>query len=317
MGLNLDMLLFSLNGVAPIVLIMLLGYLLRRWDVLDAHATGKLNTLAYRVLIPCNLFMNIYKADLGGVADMPLLLLSVLGHAAVVALLCLIVPRFIHDGAQRGEFIQGVYRGNTAILGIPLITNLYGESATALLALPFSVMLIFYNVSAPLILAVFSGGEKPDPREMAKKVVTNPFLIASLLGVLFSLLHIPLPTFVTSAVNSVGSTGSALALMALGAVTEIADFRSSGKTAVCASLLRLVLIPLVILSIGIGLGMRKEQLAVLVCFFCTPTAVGSYVLAQNVTGDGRLARQILIVTTLLSVITMFVTLAVLRAIGVM
>ena len=110
---------------------------------------------------------------------------------------------------------------------------------------------------------------------------------------------------------------TALALLALGAVTEVSEFRKSGKTALLAACLRLVIVPAVILAIGIAMGMQNERLAVLVCFFCTPTAVGSYVLAKNVTGDGNLARQILILSTVLSMPTMFLTIMLLRALGVM
>ncbi len=313
----MDVLSFSFNAVFPICCMILLGFMLCRWGVLDKTSAGRLNSLAFYVLIPCNLFSTLYKADLRSTVDMPLVLLSMLGTAAIVLVLCLTVPRFIRNGGRCGEFIQGVYRGNTAILGIPLIANLYGDSATALLAMPFSLMMIFYNVSAPIILAVYSGAEKPDPKATLKKVVTNPFLISAALGVLFSLLRIPVPVFLDKTITSIGATGSCLALIALGGVTELADFKDAGKQAFVASALRLVVFPLIMLAIGVLMGMRNEQLAVLICFFCTPTAVGSYVLAQNITKDGTLARQILILTTLLSMLTMFLTIAVLRALGVM
>ena len=296
---------------------MLIGYFLCRWKIMEKGTAEKLNQLAYKVLIPCSLFMNMYRADLSAVMDVPLLLLSLLGTSAVILALCLLSPHVTQTGAQRGEFIQGIFRGNTAILGLPLITNLYGETATAVLALPLSVMIIFYNIAAPVILSFYAGTGKTDLKSIGRKVITNPFLIGTLLGVIVSLLHLQLPAALEKTISNIGATGSTLALLALGAVTEVSEFRKSGKTALLAACLRLVIVPAVILAIGIAMGMQNERLAVLVCFFCTPTAVGSYVLAKNVTGDGNLARQILILSTVLSMPTMFLTIMLLRALGVM
>ncbi len=313
----MDMLEFSLNGVGPICLLVVLGVLFRHIGLLDQGTARKMNKLCFQVLIPCKLFIDLTEADMTAAANGTLLALSLGGTAAVLLFLCLLVPRFLPAGPGRGEFIQGVFRSNTALLGIPLITNLYGDRAVAALALAMPLMLIFYNVAAPIILAVYSGGAKPSPKQTLKKVATNPFLIGVLLGVAFSLLKIPLPKFIVTTVKNLGSMGSPLALMALGAETELSEFREGGVTALIACALRLVLIPAVMLTLGALLGLRNEYLAVLVCFFSTPTAVGGYVLAQNVDGDGRLAGKILVTTTVLSMLTMFATLTLLRGLGLM
>ena len=313
----MDMLSFSLNGVLPIFLTMLTGYALRRFGLLDRETAGKLNRLCYTVLIPCKLFIQLYNADLSAVADVPLVAFSLIFTLCTILVLCLIVPHFLPAGPQRGEFIQGIFRGNTAILGVPLVTNLYGEAATAALALPLPLMLILYNTAAPIILTLYSGGTRPSPRQLLQKVITNPFLIGVMLGLLAVLLKLRLPAFLSGTVNSIGSTGSTLALICLGAVTEPEGLRRSGGTALIATLLRLVAVPLVSLALAVLLGFRNVQLAVLISFFATPAAVGSYVLALNVDGDGELAKQILILTTVFSVPTMFLALTLLRGIGVM
>ena len=162
-----------------------------------------------------------------------------------------------------------------------------------------SIMLIFYNIAAPVILSFYAGSGKTSMKTIGRKVITNPFLIGTLLGLLFSLFHLHLPTALEKTISSIGATGSTLALLALGAVTEFSEFRKSGKTSLLAACIRLIVVPAVILGIGIAL------------------AVGSYVLVKNVTGDGKLARQILILSTVFSMPTMFLTIMLLRALGVM
>ena len=312
-----DVFQFSFNGIAPICILMLTGALLKALRILDSDTAASVNRLCFQILIPCRLFIQLYGADITQVTDPALLALSLSGTAAVIALLCVFVPRFVPRGPRQGEYMQGVFRGNSAILGLPLITNLYGESAAAVLAVPLPLMLVLYNVAAPVILSVYSGGEKLPAAAIARKVASNPFLIGVVLGIAVSLSGLKLPAVLVTSVSRLGDAGSTLALVALGALIDIKSFRRSGKLALSASVLRLAVISALMLAVGALCGLRNERLAVLICFFSTPTAVGGYVLAQNMDGDGELAGQILIVTTLLSVGTLFATLAVLRGLGLM
>ncbi len=158
---------------------------------------------------------------------------------------------------------------------------------------------------------------RPRMAELPRKVASNPFLIGVVLGILVSVTGLRLPTPVVSTVTRIGDAGSTMALVALGALIDLKSFRRSGKLALSAAVLRLVVLSALVLTVGALCGLRNERLAVLICFFSTPTAVGGYVLAQNMDGDGELAGQILVVTTLLSVLTLFATLSVLRALGLM
>ena len=114
---------FSFNGVAPICLMMIIGTVLRKTGLLPREAASKMNRVAFSVLVPCKLFSQVCSADLQSVAD-PFLIFCCLGLSVLVlAALCIGVPGKIPAGPARAEFIQGVYRGNAAILGLPLLEN--------------------------------------------------------------------------------------------------------------------------------------------------------------------------------------------------
>lgn len=313
----MEILQFSFNGVAPICLLMLLGYGLCHGGFMTERFAQDLNRFAYYVLIPCNLFLQVVRADLQAVFDPAVVAVSLGGMTAVMLVSATIAHFIVPRGHLRGEFVQGVFRGNTAILGIPLITNLYGNVATGVLAFPMTLVLVYYNVVAPVMLAVYAGTGQKKGGDIVRQVSTNPFLIGVVAGIAVSLLSLPIPTFLSNAANSLGTAGSSMALVALGATTDVRGFRKGGKIALLATFLRLVVFSSMVLAVGILLGLRAERLAVLVCFFSTPTAVGSYVLARNVDGDGELSKQILILTTIASMFTMFLTLLALRALGVM
>ena len=312
----MDILTFSFNGVAPICVMVLLGMLLRKIGLISHELANGMNKLCFQLFIPLKIFTQIAATDLTASVNMTTILFSFFATLIVLILLCLVTPRFL-QGPRCGEFIQGVYRSNTAILGLPLLANLYGESACTALALAMPALIIQYNTLSPIVLTNFAQGKKVSAKAMLLKIVSNPFLIAAVLGVICAALKIKWPVFLEKTASSLSAVGTPLALISLGAVTRMSDFRNSGKLAFSASVLRLVLIPAVMLPLAALLGIRGEQMAAVVCFFCTPTAVGGYVLAKNLDGDGELAGQILLQTTMLSFMTMFATIAILRSLNLM
>ncbi len=313
----MEILSFTLNGVAPICLSVLVGMLLKKIGVISEKTAQGINKLCFTWLIPCNIFITIYNSDLTASLQPVILFYPLIATLVVIAILWMVVPKFVKNRAQCGEFIQGTFRSNASVLGLPLILNLYGQDAGAVFALPLPLMIIAYNIIAPVVLSYFSGGKEVNYKEIAKKIITNPFLVSALLGVLFNVAKIPLPVFFTKTLSQFSASGSPVALIALGAMTNFESFKNSGKLAFISSVLRLVIIPLIVIPIAVLLGFRGASMGVIICFFSTPTAIGSYVLAKNITGDGELAGQILLQTTVLSFITMFVTIFALRALGIM
>lgn len=163
-----------------------------------------------------------------------MLLIQGLLSGLVLILLCFITPRLIRNDIQCGEFVQRVSRSNSAILGLSLLQNLYGAEAGKALAIPLPLMIIMYNICAPIILTHFSHKttEAPSLREFGRKIFTNPFLIAALLGILTAATGLKFPTFLQKTVSNIGSIGSPLALVALGAITEL-EHLTFRKTCLC------------------------------------------------------------------------------------
>ena len=94
-------LIFSLNATIPIFLMMVLGFFLRRVQLLDDHTTQKLNQFAFKVLLPALLFMDLSTADFRSVWDTKFVLFCfcVTVMSIVIALLFSLLHR---DKAERG-----------------------------------------------------------------------------------------------------------------------------------------------------------------------------------------------------------------------
>ena len=314
----MDTLTFSFNAVSPILLMILLGMLLRRLGLFSLATADAVNRLCFSIFIPLNIFNQLHDADLKSAADPGFVLFGAGMILATLLLLCLIVPCFIKDGIERGEYIQGVFRGNVSLISVSLLTNLYGAEGIRMMSILLPITLILYNSLSTVELAFFiRNGEKLSLRRMLMSVVTNPFVIASVVGMLFALSPVTLPAFLSSTIKSVSSVGSPMALMAIGATIDLKSMVRGARRALSAAVLRQIVIPIAVLFVAVILGFHGGQLGSILCIVCTPTATVGYVLAKNMGGNGKLAAQILVFSTILSFVSMFVSIAVLRGLGLL
>ena len=121
-----------LNAVVPIFLIMALGCLARHLGAIKREDVPKLNRLLFRYFMPVMLFYNIYTSDLSGAVQPKLLIFAAAGVLAEYALAFAYVMPTEKDTAKRGVKIQGIYRSNFVIIGLPLATALVPARTQAL-----------------------------------------------------------------------------------------------------------------------------------------------------------------------------------------
>lgn len=306
----MDSLLFSLQSVLPLFVLILVGYLLRRKEILTDGFIAIGTKLVFNISLPILLFTQISSADLTTLFNPKLILFCLGTTILIIALLCLIIPRIVKDRASAGAMIQGLYRGNFAILGVPLAINMFGpvESAATSLLLPFTVPL--YNATAVAILTVFAedageGKARIDVKKILKGIATNPLIIGIVCGLPFSLFHIQIPVLVTKCLTPFSNLTTPLALICLGGQCTMESVKSNLKLSVIAAILKEIIIPTIVISVAILLGFRNGELGAIFITFMAPSAVASYVMARNMKSNADLAGQILIMTTVLSCLSFF------------
>lgn len=327
----LDTFLFACGAVLPIVLLIVLGYLLKRARLLGEPLLSGLNRVCFRVLIPILLFRNIY----GGNGITPEDVRAVLFSTGVIAVAfvggwCL-VQATIKRPNQKGVVLQAIFRSNFAVIGLPLATTLFGEAGARTAALLSMVTIPLFNVLAVISLSVFvgDGAKKPSAREVLHNIITNPLILGVLAGVLvlalralfarlgwaFRLTDIP---GLYDAIDMAASAATPLALLVLGGQFELSAVRQLARPIVLGSVMRLVVVPAAALLAAYALfpGFGGAEYASFVALFGTPTAVSGAVMASEMGGDGELAGQLVVWTTLGSAFTLFFFVALLRAVGI-
>ena len=123
------------------------------------------------------------------------------------------------------------------------------------------------------------------------------------------------PTAVNTALTDLGKIATPLALFTLGASFRLDALRSNGRTIAWVTAGKLVIVPLAVLSIAIALGYREQALASVLIAFGGPVAVSSFTMAQQMDGDSDLAAELVISTTLFSVLTLFVFIFIFKMLG--
>ena len=292
------------RAVAPIFLIMALGYLAQRLGTISRDDVPRLNKVAFRYFLSVTMFYNLYQSDISHAVQPKLLVFALIAVLAEFALATLFVVATEKTGSKRGVKIQGIFRSNSILIGIPLTAALVEGADLGPIVLLLAVVVPTYNVLAVVILEIFRGN-RPNIGHVLLNIVKNPLIIAAALGLLFLLTPLRLPVVIESTVSQIAPISNAFMLFLLGAFFRFDGLRRYRWDLVVVTLGRLVIMPGLVLTAACFLGFRGVHFAGLIAVFGSATAVSSFTMAQQLGGDDELAGDIVVVTSVFCIATLF------------
>lgn len=296
----------SFNAIMPIFILMALGYFLKKVKITDKKGFGTINKLVFKVFLPVLLFYNVYKTDITSVLDLKLICFTVIGVLIIFIIGYFAVFFLTEDNNKRGVMLQGFFRANYAILGIPLIGYIYGENSSGLASLMLGVVIPVFNVIAVFTLERFChNSSKLNFLQILKGIIKNPLIIGCFVGLVFLLLNIKLPSILEKSVKDVSSVATPLSIIVLGAEFEYSTIKESLKELIITVSTKLIIVPFVMLAAAILLGFRGEALACILITFGAPVAVSSFSMVQQMGGDENLAGHIVIMSSAFCLLTLF------------
>ena len=307
----MENLILSFNIVLPIFLILSLGYILKKLKILDELTTKNMNSINFKVFLPLLLFYNVYKTDLSVVFNPKLLIFSIISVILVFLLLFIIIPLLEKDNRKRGVIIQGIFRSNFVIFGVPVCEALFGQNATGVASMLIAVVVPLFNFLAVICLEIYRGGNI-NFKKIIKGIITNPLIIASIIGLFFIYFKIKLPAPIEKTINDISKIATPLAFILLGSSFTFSAFSVYIKQLSITILGKLIIVPGIVLYIAALLGFRNIELTCLLSVFASPTAVSSYTMAEQMDGDSILAGQIVVLTSIISIITVFLWIFILK-----
>ncbi len=295
----------SFEAVTPIFLLMLLGYALREFKIAEKKTFDAINGLIFKIFLPVLLFYNIYKTESSQVFDAKLVLFTFVSIFLVFVIGILVVKGITKDNAKRGVMLQGFFRSNYAILGIPLVNYICGEKSGALSSLMVAVVVPLFNVLSVISLEIFKEN-KIEFKKIIKGILLNPLIIGCILGIFAFVIKLKLPMVLEKTVSDISKIASPLAIVVLGASFTFSGIKGYFKENLITVFIKLVLVPLVMLSVAAMLGFKGEAFACLLVLFGAPVAVSSFAMAQQMGGDEKLASQVVVISSAACIVTLFV-----------
>lgn len=331
----MDSFIFAFNAVLPIVLTVALGYFIKRIGLVSVSTAKELNKIVFRILLPANLFLSVYKIDSFASVNFAFVLFAVIATIALFAFGLIYINFATKEYSRRGALLQATFRSNYALIGVPLVVEIFGESGSASAALLAAFIVPLFNILAIITLTVFEpvakGEEKRkiNIKKILMGILKNPlafsvFLGLAVLGIRACFVSFDISfrltdlTPVSSVLEMLSRSATPLALIALGAQFEFSAVKEMKREIISAIFARLLFAPLVTLGTAVlFFNFTGPEYAAFIAAFASPVAVSSVPMAQEMRADATLAGQIVVWTTIFSSATIFLFIFALRAIGVL
>ncbi|RRJ31816.1 AEC family transporter [Halocatena pleomorpha] len=283
--------------------LLMVGTGLRVTGVLDDNRAAQLNTLTYYVALPALIFISTYQRSISALLSPALLEGLVLVVVVTVGLAWL-----IHRNAAtqyRSVALVQSYHSNLGYLGLPLVAATFEPRVTAIASVILGVVSLIQVPLTVLILTTMSGTDTRFLNEL-QRLITNPVLVSLLVGLAVGSTGLAVPSVVASGLDAIGTLALPLALLCVGSSLKVdlsaVDLSATGWVVA----LKNGCMPALAWGVFSLLTVNPATFTASVVMFGTPTAVSTFVYANELGGDEQFASLNVFITTLISTGTLFV-----------
>ena len=306
--------LICVNAVIPSAIYLAIGIILKLAHVVTDEEVRKFTHMVFVALYPFIMFDNLYGKNIAEHMDLKLGLYAIGFTFLLFVISWLLVCRIEMDNFERGAMIQALYRSNYVLMGFPIAINLFGKGNITAVAIIMMLVVPFYNVSSVIIFENFRGG-RVDIKDIIKRILTNPIIDGGIAAFIVMILGIQLPATIEGTVSALSDTTAPISLILLGASLNLEGFSSDRKRiAICAAG-KLLIFPAIGIAGAVAIGLRDVPLIAVTLMTAAPVALSSYAMASSMGGNGKLAGELVVITTLTSCFTIPVFLFILKTNG--
>lgn len=314
----MDTFLRIIEVVLPVFLVVIFGYFASKRGLLSKGFLDGGSRSVYTVFMPIYMFTSVYATDGLDVVDPKIVAMIMAAQFILIGVLYFVFRAMNFDREEMAILIQTSLRSNILLFGLALARNYYGETEVSIIAIYIGVIAAFSNGIAIIIYEVLTRKEESlDFKAIGKSVLKNPILDAAVLAIVLKLLNINVYEPILRSMRDIGGMATPLGLMCIGGMLKLGGTASENKVVVASVVSKAVLIPLVMLTIFVMLGVRGPEMFVVMLLFAAPIAVSSHAMSCIYTSKGDLCAKIIMYSTIFNSITIFVALYVLSSLGIM
>ncbi|MFC5730596.1 MULTISPECIES: AEC family transporter [Nocardioides] len=292
-----------LDAIVPVALLISLGWVLRRREILGGRAFwDQLEHLTYVVLAPALFVSSIARADLAVVDPVPMGGVLLGSTLLVTAALLGLRRNLSMDGPAFTSVVQGGVRLNTYV-GLIVAGSLHGTPGIAIFALATAILVPAVNVICVAVL-VRHGSQGIRLRTLPRQLATNPLILGCMAGLGINLGGLGVPPALLDTAAILGHAALATGMLCVGAALTWQSHPLAGRALAVSTTVKLVALPLVAAALCHLVGVTGAAATVVILIQGLPTAASAYVLARRMGGDASLMSTITAGQTAAALVTL-------------
>lgn len=310
-----DNLAFALTVTGPIIVMLVMGILLARWQIITDAFIDAGSKLVFNVLLPVLLFIIVSKTRFEHTANLTLLFVGVAGTLLAFIVMEGIAVRWVKTSEHRGVVVQGGFRANLGVIGLAYAVNAYGETAIGTSSLYLGLVTALYNVLA-IVTLNRSLNRHRSPLAAIKSIIRNPLIIAIISALPFAYFEVTLPSLILQPGQYFAQMTLPLALLCAGGSLSVGTTSLWSRDVLIGTLGKALLSPLLLTLTAYLAGLRGMELGIVFLMSSAPTAASSYPMARAMGGNASLAANIIVLSTIACMLATTLGMLSLSALGI-
>jgi len=291
-----------INTLLPIFLLILLGYFFKQIKFPDENFWKHLDKFNYFVLFPALLFYKLSSANIKNIVSFDFIITTVIA-LIVVSILVIFVNKILKfENSAFTSIYQGAIRFNTYVF-LALTDALLSAEGFVMGLLLMTFIIPFINVLCISIFTTYVPKNKITVISFIKSIITNPLIVACILGGIFSVFGLSFPILIDNTLSILTSAALPLGLLSVGVGLHLSAIKETKMAVVVSTVGKLLVFPMIMYLICLVFGIEDETMILLVLFAAMPTASSAYVLARELGGDLKLMSSIISIQVILSIFT--------------
>lgn len=303
----------TLTIVAPVFILIGIGYALAKFQVLRQSASEALGQFVFVVAIPVLLFRTLIGADLSSGVPFSLWASYFIGVGVTWTLGALVIRKGFARDARAGA-IGGISASfaNTIMVGLPLVFAVYGEDGLVplllILSIHLAVMTVLMAVAMERAAALDNGTATPPLADLlkgaARNLASNPLILAIVIAFVWRQTGLEIPEIGMDVLNRIAATALPLALLSLGMSLVQYGIRGNVLPGFLLAAVKILIMPVVVFVAGAFVfQLPPLWTAVATLTACCPTGANAYIFANRYGTGHAMSANAITVTTLSAIVT--------------
>ena len=290
-----------LNTIFVILIMIFLGYFLKRINLLNTKDIDVLNKLVINVAMPCLIFYSLYSADLSNITTLAIMpLINIIIGIISGSIVFIILSYKKYPKKQKWGAVVPVVIANTAFLGFPIVLGVFGQ-VPLIGAIFYDMGSLILFLSLSIILMINFGGTF---KEVIKRVLSFPVLWAVIIGIVFNIFNVPIGEIATDLVGYLAAAAVPVIMISLGLSLKFKGLLKNLKIASLSVIVKLIIGPIIALILVSLIGLSGMGRTIPIVEAAMPSGMLTLVLAITYKLDFNLAADCAIATTIFSLITL-------------